>query len=139
MHFLATCVVFNLKYVTKLCRYTVILVYVSLRCCDVLFMFVLSKWQCVALPMRWRAWVHAHFYCYHTFLDHTTNISRKMHTPLPVSASGAQNNGKNCHLDKTNMDKTSQHLFVEGFVKMGKILLCLRVNENGMPKYFKKQ
>ena len=42
-------------------------------------MFVLSKWQRVALRTRWRASVRALFYCYHTFLDHTTNINRKLH------------------------------------------------------------
>ena len=31
-------------------------------CCDVLSMFVLSKWQCVALPLRWCATVCAPFY-----------------------------------------------------------------------------
>ena len=51
------------------------------RCIDVLSMFVLSKWQHVALPTRWCASVCALFYCYLTFLDHTTNISRKVHAP----------------------------------------------------------
>ena len=40
-------------------------------------MLFLSKWQRVALPMRWSASVRALFYCYLTFLDHRTNISRK--------------------------------------------------------------
>ena len=55
-------------------------------CCDVLSMFVLSKWQRVALPTRWRASVRALSYCDYTFLDHTTNISRKVRTPRCVSA-----------------------------------------------------
>ena len=50
------------------------------------------------------------FYCYLTFLDHRTNISRKVRTPRLVRVSRAPNKFKNCHLDKTNMDKTSQHL-----------------------------
>ena len=50
------------------------------------------------------------FYCYHTFLDHRTNISRKLHARRRVSVSGALSKFQNCHLDKTNMDKTSQHL-----------------------------
>jgi len=41
----------------------------------------------VALPTRWRASVHSLFYCYHTFLDHTTNSSRKLRSPRRVSAS----------------------------------------------------
>ena len=32
-----------------------------------------------------------------------------MHALRRVSGSGAPNNVQNCHLDKTNMDKTSQH------------------------------
>ena len=66
-------------------------------------MFVSSKWQHVTLPTGWRASVCALFYCYLTFLDHRTNISRKVGTP------GAPNKFQNCHLDKANMDKTSQH------------------------------
>jgi len=81
-----------------------------LGCCDVLSMFVLSKWQHVALPTRRRPSVCALFYCYHTFLKHTTNISRKVCAPRNVSASGVPDNVQNCHYDKTNMDKTSQHL-----------------------------
>jgi len=73
-------------------------------------MFVSSKWQRVALPTGWRASVRPLFYCYLTFLDHKTNISRKVCAPRRVSASGAPNKFQNCHLDdKTNMDKTSQH------------------------------
>ena len=53
---------------------------VIIRWCDVLSMFVLSWWQSVALPTCWCTSVRALFYCYHTFLDHTTNISRKVHT-----------------------------------------------------------
>jgi len=41
-------------------------------------MFVLSKWQRVALLMRWCALVLSLFYWYLTFLDHRTNISRKV-------------------------------------------------------------
>ena len=37
----------------------------SVRCIDILSMFVLSKWQCVALPTRWRASVRALFYSFH--------------------------------------------------------------------------
>ena len=73
-------------------------------------MFVSSKWQHVALPTCWRASVRTLFYCYLTFLDHRTNISRKVHAPWRVSALGAPNKFQNCHLVKTNMDKTSQHL-----------------------------
>ena len=47
--------------------------------------------------------VHPLFYCYHTFLDHLTNISRKVHAPRHVSVLGVPNNVQNCHLDKTNM------------------------------------
>ena len=81
----------------------------SFWCYDVLSMFVLSQWQRVALPMCWPTSVRGLFYCYHPFLDHTTNISRKVHAPRHAIASGAPNNVQNCHLDKTNMDKTSQH------------------------------
>ena len=63
------------------------------RCTVVMSMFVLSKWQRVALPTRWRASMRALFCCYLTFLDHRTNIS----------ASGAPNKFQNCHLDKTNI------------------------------------
>jgi len=58
-----------------------------------------------------RASVCALFYCYPTFLDHTTNISRQVRAPRRTSASGAPSHIQNCHLDKTNMDKTktSQH------------------------------
>ena len=80
----------------------------SVGWCDVLSMFVLYKWQCVALPMCWCTSVRALFYCYHTYLDHTTNISWKVRAPRRVSGSGAPNNAQNCHLDKINMDKTSQ-------------------------------
>ena len=55
------------------------------RCCDVLSMFVLSKWQCVVLPMHCRAAVCALFYWFHTFFDHTTNISRKVRATRCVS------------------------------------------------------
>ena len=72
-------------------------------------MFVLSKWQRVALPTRWRASVRPLLYCYHTFLDHTTNINRKLLAPRHVSASGAPKNAQKCHLDETRMDKTTQH------------------------------
>ena len=72
-------------------------------------MFVSSKWQRVALPTHWRASVGALFYCYITFLNHIKNIGRKVRAPRHVSALGAPNKFQNCHLDKTNMDKTSQH------------------------------
>ena len=56
------------------------------------------------------------FCCYLTFLDHRTNISRKVLAPRRVSASGASNNVKNCHLEKTSMDKTAQNLFINKFL-----------------------
>ena len=71
-----------------------------LRCPFVLSMFVSSKWQRVGLPMRWRGSVSALFYCWHTFLDHRTNISRKVRAPRRASVSGAPNNLQNGHLDK---------------------------------------
>jgi len=77
------------------------------HCCYVHVCFV--KWQRVALPTRWRTSVRTLFYCYLTFLDHRTNISRKVRAPRCVSASGAPNKFQNCHLNKTNMDKTSQY------------------------------
>jgi len=80
-----------------------------LRCMGVVSMFVLSKWQCVALPTRWRASVHALFKWSHIFLAHTTNISWKVCAPSRDSASRAPNNVVNCHLNKTNMDKTSMY------------------------------
>ena len=75
-------------------------------------MFVLPRRQCVVLPTRADApQCCGIFNCYHTLLDHcTTNINRKVHAPKRISALGAPNNFQNCHLDKTNMDKTSQHL-----------------------------
>ena len=79
-------------------------------CTVVMSMFVSFKWQRVALLMRWRASVRTLFYWYITFLDHRTNISRKVHAPRFISASGASNKFQNCHLDKTNMDKASQLL-----------------------------
>ena len=92
-----------------ICTYIVIL---SLKrpigCIVVMSMFVLSKWQRVVLSTRWHASVRTLFYCYLTFLDHRTNISRKVCAPRRISASGAPNKFQNCHLDKTNMDKTSQ-------------------------------
>ena len=98
-----------------------------------LSMFVLSKWQCVALPTHWRASVHALFNCYHTFLDHTTNISRKAHAPRRVSMSGTPNNGQNCRLDKTNMNKTSQHQYLRYFIftKVFVKVLLFRETESG--------
>ena len=74
-----------------------------------LSMFVLSKWQRVALPTRWRTSVRALLYCYLTFLDHRTNIRRKVRTPRRVSALGEPNKFQNCHLDETNMDITTVH------------------------------
>ena len=59
-----------------------------------------------------RASVRALFYCYLTFLDHRTNISRKVRTLRRINASRAPNKFQNYHLDKTNMDKTSQHRFL---------------------------
>jgi len=47
---------------------------------------------------------------FHTFLDHSTNIIRKVRAPRLVSASGAPNDVQNCHLDKTNMDNSSMQL-----------------------------
>ena len=84
------------------------------RCTVDMSMFVSSKWQRVALPTRWCPCVRALFYCYLTFLDHRTNVSRKVCAPRHVSASGAPNKFQNCHLDKTNMDKTSQHHWALG-------------------------
>ena len=78
------------------------------ECIDVLSMFVLSKWQCVALPTCWRALIRA-LYWFHTFLDHTTNISSKVRTQRRVSPSGAPNEVHNCHLDKKNMENSSMH------------------------------
>ena len=71
----------------------------------VMSMFVLSKWQRVALPMRWHASVRALFYYYLTFLDPRTNISRKVGVPRHVSASGAPNKFQNCHLGKQTWTK----------------------------------
>jgi len=45
-------------------------------------------------------------------LDHRTNFSRKVRAPRRVRASGAPNKFQNCHLDKTNMNKTSQHQYL---------------------------
>ena len=56
-----------------------------------------------------RTSVRTLFYWFHTFLDHTKNISRKMRAPCCVSTSGAPNNVQNCPLDKINMDKKAQH------------------------------
>ena len=81
--------------------------YLNGWCTVIMSMFVSSKWQREALPMRWHASVHAIFYCYHTFLDNRTNVSRKVRAPRRVSALGAPNNVQNCHLDKTNMDETN--------------------------------
>ena len=98
--------------------------------CDVLSMFVMSKWQSVVLLTRWRASVRALFYWYHTFLDHTTNISIKVCAPRCISASGAPNNFQNCHLDKTNMDKTSQQLL--------NIALPVGISSLGKKKFHKR-
>ena len=56
------------------------------------------------------------FYCYYTFLDHTTKISRKVRELRHVSASGAPNNVQNCLLDISNMGKTSQHQPLKRFI-----------------------
>ena len=82
----------------------------QIQCTVVMSMFASSKWQHVALPLRWRASVRALFYCYHTFLDHTTNISQKVCAPRCVNVSGAPNDVPNCHLDKTTMDNSPMHL-----------------------------
>ena len=55
---------------------------------DILPIFVLSEWQCVALPTCSCASVHALFYSFHTFLDHSTNYIRKTFAPRRVSVSG---------------------------------------------------
>ena len=60
-------------------------------CTVVMSMFVSSKWQYVVLPTCWRASVRALFYCYLTFLDHRTNIPRKVSATRQVSASWAPN------------------------------------------------
>ena len=78
-------------------------------------MFVSSKWQRLVLTTRWRASVRVLFYCYLTFLDHRTNISKKVHAPRRVSVTGAQNKFQNCHLDKTNVEKISQNPKVNYF------------------------
>ena len=52
--------------------------WVPFPCWDVLSMFVLSRWQRVSLLKLWCALVRVLFYCYNTFLDHTTNTSRKV-------------------------------------------------------------
>ena len=76
----------------------------------------------VQVTMWWRSRradasrVHARtFYWFHIFLDDTTNIRRKVRAPRRISASGVPNNVQNCHVDKTNMDKTSQHLFLRSW------------------------
>ena len=73
---------------------------------------VVMFYPCLLCPSDnvWPSWRAdaprcAHLYCYHTFLDHTRNVSRKVRAPRLVIASGASNNVQNCHLDKTNMDK----------------------------------
>ncbi len=78
-------------------------------CCDVLSIFVLSKWQHVALPTRWHASVRTLFYCYLTFLDQRTNISRKVRAPRHVSASGVPKKFQNCHLYDTKQTWTKHH------------------------------
>ena len=75
------------------------------ECCDVLSMFVMSKWQCVVLLTCWRASVRALSYCYHTFLDHTTNISRKVHTLRRISVSERQTMFKNVPWTKQTWTK----------------------------------
>ena len=89
-------------------------------------MFVLSKWQCVALTTCWRASVRALFNSFPTFLDQTTNISRKVRAPRRVSASGASNDVPNCHLDKTNMDNSSMHR--DGITSLQKTNLSRRMS-----------
>jgi len=64
--------------------------------------------RCADVPM-----CAALFYCYVTFLDHRTKICRKVRAPRRVSALGAPNKFQKGHLDKTNMDKTSQHPFLD--------------------------
>ena len=76
-------------------------------CCDVLSIFVLSKWQCVAHPTRWRI---------------------PMSAPRRVSASGAPKKFQNCHMDKTNMGKTSQHYYFVCFS-----LIVLGFKTQGIP------
>jgi len=76
--------------------------YVAVHWCLFHIRFIQGKW--VALPTRWRASVRALFYCYHTFLDHRTNINRKVRALRCVSASGAP------LIYKTYMEKTSMHL-----------------------------
>ena len=56
------------------------------------------------------------FYLFHTFLDHTTKIRRKERAPSRVSVAGAPNAVHNCHLDKTNKDNSSMHLFIVYFL-----------------------
>ena len=63
----------------------------------------------LALLTRWCASARTLFYSFHTLLDHSTNIIRKMRAPRRVSVSGAPNDVQNCHLDKTNMDNSSMH------------------------------
>ena len=97
-----------------------------------LSMLVFSKWQCVALPSCWHTFVRALFYWLHAFLDHTTNIRRKVHAPRRVSALWAPYDVQNCHLDKTNMDNLSMQLKCR-LVKIWQISQCTS-SHNRFPK-----
>ena len=103
---------------------------VWVHCCYV--HVYLSKWQRVALPMRWRASVHALFHCYLT--------SPSWITEQISVGKWAPNNLQNGHLDKTNMDKTNLYckkLFCEWFLIEGKkeiykiiFMLCYESNKD---------
>ena len=79
----------NLKFVRE----------ISVHCyyVHVCFIKVTKSWR------SRRAWVRAFFYSYHVFLDHRTNISRKVRAPRCVSTSRAPDHVQNCHMDKTNL------------------------------------
>ena len=68
----------------------------------------------MVLQTHRRTSVRPLIYYYHTSLDRTKNISRKVCAPRHVSSSGAPNNVQNFHLDKTSqhLKKPTQHLVV---------------------------
>ena len=117
-------VFFHLKW-----KFIIYLDYVlKIWCTVVMSMFVSSKWQRVVLPTRWSASVRTLFYCYLTFLDHRTNISRKVRAPRRVIASGEPNKIQNCHLDTTNMEKY-HNTGIRIFLKIQYLYLYLRTNQ----------
>ena len=68
---------------------------------------------------------------------HTTNISRQVHASRSIGTSGGPNDVQNCQLDKTNVDKTSQHPKWANMVKTTQLFSAhFKSTESKSPQWF---